>query len=126
MLKALKGQAPALLRHPSGAAVIDDAFTAACAAQRNAMAAEFYGREFTLFEVRSLCVLGPGFLINPQAKSASNKCRKRPNYSLKELARGFLKMALLCLLCCSYGDGAVCTPRPDAWPLARRQTPPAR
>lgn len=53
MLKALKGQAPALLRHPSGAAVIDDAFTAASAAQRNAMAAEFYGREFTLFEVRS-------------------------------------------------------------------------
>lgn len=51
MLKALKGQAPALLRHPSGAAVIDDAFTAASAVQRNAMAAEFYGREFTLFEV---------------------------------------------------------------------------
>ena len=61
MLKALKGQAPALLRHPSGAAVIDDAFTAASAAQRNAMAAEFYGREFTLFEARSLYFFGLGW-----------------------------------------------------------------
>ncbi len=42
---------PQLLRHPNGAAVIDDAYTAAYPAQRNAMAAEFYGKEFTLFEV---------------------------------------------------------------------------
>lgn len=42
---------PQLLRHPNGASVIDDAYNAAYPAQRSAMAAEFYGKEFTLFEV---------------------------------------------------------------------------
>ena len=52
MLKALRGQIPMLLRHPSGAAVVAAAFTAASSAQRNAMAVEFYGRELALFAVR--------------------------------------------------------------------------
>jgi hypothetical protein len=51
IIKAFKGRVPQLLRHPNGAAVIDDAYNAAYPAQRNAMAAEFYGKEFTLFEV---------------------------------------------------------------------------
>ena len=46
-----------LLRHPSGAAVVDAAFTAASAAQRNAMAVEFYGRELSLFAVCAICRL---------------------------------------------------------------------
>jgi hypothetical protein len=49
--KSFKGRVPQLLRHPNGAAVIDDAYNAAYPAQRNAMAAEFYGKEFSLFEV---------------------------------------------------------------------------
>ena len=56
MLKALRGQIPMLLRHPSGAAVVAAAFTAASSAQRNAMAVEFYGRELSLFAVRILCI----------------------------------------------------------------------
>lgn len=42
---------PQLMRHPNGASVIDDAYNAAYPAQRDAMAAEFYGKEFTLFQV---------------------------------------------------------------------------
>ncbi len=57
MLKALRGQIPMLLRHPSGAAVVAAAFTAASSAQRNAMAVEFYGRELSLFAVRALALL---------------------------------------------------------------------
>ena len=57
MLKALRGQIPMLLRHPSGAAVVAAAFTAASSAQRNAMAVEFYGRELSLFAVRILASL---------------------------------------------------------------------
>ena len=60
MLKALKGQIPALLRHPSGAAVVDAAFTAASAEQRNAMAVEFYGRELSLFAVGAIYETPPG------------------------------------------------------------------
>lgn len=54
IIKGFKGRVPQLLRHPNGASVIDDAYNAAYPAQRNAMAAEFYGKEFTLFEVCSL------------------------------------------------------------------------
>lgn len=50
IIKGFKGRVPQLLRHPNGASVIDDAYNAAYPAQRNAMAAEFYGKEFTLFE----------------------------------------------------------------------------
>ena len=51
IVKSFKGRVPQLLRHPNGASVIDDAYNAAYPAQRNAMAAEFYGKQFTLFEV---------------------------------------------------------------------------
>lgn len=51
LVKAFKGKYPMLLRHPSGKSVVDDAYNAATADQRAAMAAEFYGRQFTLFEV---------------------------------------------------------------------------
>ena len=44
-----RGYIPGLLRHPCGAAVVDDLYTAASAQQRTALVAEFYGREFTLF-----------------------------------------------------------------------------
>lgn len=48
-IKAFKGRAPELLRHPAGTHVLDDLYTSASAVQRNAMAAEFYGREYSLF-----------------------------------------------------------------------------
>ena len=57
MLKLFKGRVPQLLRHPNGALVIDDAYNAAYPAQRDAMAAEFYGKEFTLFQVIEWCSL---------------------------------------------------------------------
>lgn len=50
ILKKLKGHAAELLRHPSGSHVLDDLWTAADGAQRNSLAAEFYGREYVLFE----------------------------------------------------------------------------
>ena len=37
-----------LLRHPAGAAVIDEIYHRASAQQRNSLAAEFYGKEYAL------------------------------------------------------------------------------
>ena len=54
-----------LLRHPSGAAVVDATFTAASAKQRNAMAVEFYGRELSLFAVCAIC----NYHARPQGSS---------------------------------------------------------
>jgi pumilio homology domain family member 6 len=48
-LKAFKGRAAELLRHPAGTHVLDDLYAAASASQRNIIAAEFYGREYVLF-----------------------------------------------------------------------------
>ena len=62
-LKAFKGRAPELLRHPAGTHVLDDLYTAISAAQRNAIAAEFYGREYALF--------GGGTLNNTEGAPAS-------------------------------------------------------
>lgn len=39
-----------LLRHPRGADVLVDLFDVASTAQRNAMCAEFYGKEYVLFD----------------------------------------------------------------------------
>ena len=48
VLTAIKGHVPMLLRHPCGAAMVDELYTLLTAQQRNHLAAEFYGREFTL------------------------------------------------------------------------------
>ncbi|KFM22722.1 Pumilio-like protein 24 [Auxenochlorella protothecoides] len=48
--KAMKGRIPELVRHPSAAHVIDELYSASGPPARNAMAAEFYGREYRLFE----------------------------------------------------------------------------
>jgi hypothetical protein len=81
MLKALKGHVPMLLRHPSGAAVVDAAFTAASAAQRNAMAVEFYGRELSLFAVRTKfalsCMVLNCFSCRTLVNSTSAACQTR-------------------------------------------------
>jgi pumilio family protein 6 len=50
ILKRLRGRAAELLRHPAGAHVLDDLYAAADGRQRAALAAEFYGREYALFE----------------------------------------------------------------------------
>ncbi|KAL4527235.1 hypothetical protein Ndes2437A_g02409 [Nannochloris sp. 'desiccata'] len=63
-IKAFKGRAPELLRHPAGTHVLDDLYTSASAVQRNAMAAEFYGREYSLFG-------GDGTLNNTQGAPAT-------------------------------------------------------
>ena len=44
-----KGHVAELLRHPQGCHVIVDVYDVASSSQRNAMASEFYGREFALF-----------------------------------------------------------------------------
>lgn len=48
-MKMFKGHVAHLVRHPCGAAVIDDVYHVANAKQRTAMVAELYGREFVLF-----------------------------------------------------------------------------
>ncbi len=48
-IKAFKGRTSELMRHPAGTHCLDDLYTAASATQRNAMAAECYGREYALF-----------------------------------------------------------------------------
>ncbi|KAI3432645.1 hypothetical protein D9Q98_004191 [Chlorella vulgaris] len=50
LLKAFRGHLGALLRHPAGCHVVDDLYAVANAKQRNLMAAEFYGKEYVLFE----------------------------------------------------------------------------
>lgn len=50
MLKYFKGHAAELLRHPAGTHVLNDLYSVLPTAQRNALAAEFYGREYMLFE----------------------------------------------------------------------------
>lgn len=49
ILKIFKGHIAHLLRHPCGAAVVDDLYTQANAQQRSAMVAELYGKEYVLF-----------------------------------------------------------------------------
>lgn len=50
ILKLYKGRAAELLRHPAGAHILNDLYAAASPQQRNALAAEFYGREYSLFD----------------------------------------------------------------------------
>lgn len=50
ILKQFKGQVSVLLRHPQGSDVLMDLYEKASTQQRNALVAEVYGREFTLFD----------------------------------------------------------------------------
>lgn len=50
ILRILRGHIPELLRHPYAAAIVDDIYLCANGQQRNAMVAEFYAREYVLFE----------------------------------------------------------------------------
>ena len=56
IVKMFKGHVAHLVRHPCGAAIIDDVYHVASPQQRTAMVAELYGREFVLFsgEARSI------------------------------------------------------------------------
>ena len=48
-IKGFKGRAPELLRHPAGTHVLDDLYCAMNHEQRAMIAAEFYGKEYSLF-----------------------------------------------------------------------------
>ena len=50
LVAQFKGKVAELLRHPRGADVLVDLYDVASTAQRNAMCAEFYGKEFVLFD----------------------------------------------------------------------------
>ncbi len=50
LVKAFKGRVAELLRHPQGSEVLTGLYDVASSAQRNAMCAELYGREFSLFD----------------------------------------------------------------------------
>jgi pumilio family protein 6 len=52
--KALKGKASELLRHPAGTHVLDELYCVATLEQRRMMAAEFYGKEYSLFSAGTL------------------------------------------------------------------------
>ncbi|KAK9834069.1 hypothetical protein WJX81_007630 [Elliptochloris bilobata] len=49
LLRLVQGQVPHLLRHPCAAAVVDELYDRSSGAQRNALAAEFFGKEYVLF-----------------------------------------------------------------------------
>lgn len=49
LVKAVKGHVPELLRHPCGASVLEELYNIASTAQRDVLAAEFYGKEYVLF-----------------------------------------------------------------------------
>lgn len=48
-MKLFKGHVAELLRHPCGADVLDDLYNVSPQSCRNAMCAELYGREYSLF-----------------------------------------------------------------------------
>ena len=50
LVAQFKGRVAELLRHPRGADVLVDLYDVASTAQRNAMCAEFYGRDYVLFD----------------------------------------------------------------------------
>lgn len=50
LVTQFKGHVAELLRHPRGADVLIDLYDIASTAQRNAMCAEFYGKEYVLFD----------------------------------------------------------------------------
>eukprot|EP00878_Enallax_costatus_P033907 GHUV01037489.1.p1 GENE.GHUV01037489.1~~GHUV01037489.1.p1 ORF type:complete len:197 (+),score=42.75 GHUV01037489.1:365-955(+) len=50
LVKLFKGHVAELLRHPSGADVLDDLYNVCPQSCRNTLCAELYSREFTLFE----------------------------------------------------------------------------
>ena len=50
LVAQFKGHVAELLRHPRGSDVLVDLYDVASTAQRNAMCAEFYGKEFVLFD----------------------------------------------------------------------------
>jgi pumilio family protein 6 len=49
LAKLFRGHVAELLRHPSGADVLDDLFSVCPQPCRNTLCSELYGREFTLF-----------------------------------------------------------------------------
>ena len=49
VFKVIKGHVPGLLKHPCGAAVVDELYSVASAQQRSALAAEFFGKEYSIF-----------------------------------------------------------------------------
>lgn len=50
LAKLFRGHVAELLRHPSGADVLDDLYSVCPQTSRNTLCAELYGREFSLFE----------------------------------------------------------------------------
>ncbi|KAK9810029.1 hypothetical protein WJX72_003629 [[Myrmecia] bisecta] len=71
LLRLFKGHIPQLLRHPCGASIVVELYAAANAKQKNALAAEFYGKEFTLFEQNN----APAKLSDLLAKADAAKRR---------------------------------------------------
>lgn len=64
VLQAIKGHVPMLLRHPCGASVVDELYNVVPALQRNHLAAEFYGKEYTLLsQVRRNVLLDRGLEV---------------------------------------------------------------
>ena len=57
-LKLYRGHLAGLLRHPTGASVVDELYTRASPAQRDGMAAEFYSREYVLFPAGATSAAG--------------------------------------------------------------------
>lgn len=82
LLRLVQGQVPQLLRHPCGAAVVDELYGRSSGAQRNALAAEFFGKEYVLFsQVRSSPLHPvPGACVGPiQAEVGGCKQDKAPD-----------------------------------------------
>lgn len=50
LVKLFKGHVAEILRHPSGADVLDDLYSVCPQSCRNTLCAELYSREFSLFE----------------------------------------------------------------------------
>lgn len=81
LLRLVQGQVPQLLRHPCGAAVVDELYGRSSGPQRNALAAEFFGKEYVLFsQVRShFCTCAWRLFGLTQAEVGGHKQDKAPD-----------------------------------------------
>jgi pumilio family protein 6 len=94
LVKLFKGHVAELLRHPCGADVLDDLYNVSPVSCRNALCAELYGREFSLFGGVST----PGESISHLSQLLSSVDSSKKQAVLRSLFKGLapvLEKALL-------------------------------
>lgn len=77
LVKAVKGHVPELLRHPCGATILEELYNIASAAQRDTLAAEFYGKEYVLFGPAQVGAPGGGQGVLTRLLAAAEPLKRK-------------------------------------------------